>query len=379
MKTKLLILPISFWLMVCASCKKDDTVSVNSPDFSVSAKKELDDKVKEEVRAKNITSVSYCVVKNDKILHSNGQGFADKANNRLATDSTRYLVASVSKLITAVALMQLVEQNLISLDDDINTFLPFSVRNPNFTNEKITYRMLLTHYSSISDDPVETLDLDCYGTDCTMSLEQYLRDVLLSTGKYFSSGMFLNKKPGTVREYSNVGSALTGYLVERITKIPFDVYCKNNIFIPLSMTKTEWRLANIPVNELAIPYSKAIKNANPHYTSPDYPNGGLRTTVLDLSKFLRAVINNGTFNGKQIVSQATMAEMKKLQFGSDIQGLSFFYDGGKKLLGHTGGEKGVTAEMFYDVTTNVGVIILANDEDAKTGTISSLLYSYGEK
>ncbi len=368
--------------MVSLSCKKDDSVpvSVNSQsDFSVSAKTELDAKLKTEFTNSKLPSIAYCVVKNDKILHSGALGFADKANNILATDNTRYLIASVSKPVTAVAAMKLVEQNLIKLDDDINQYLPFSVRNPNSPNDKITLRMLLAHTSSISDDPVETLNLDCYGTDCTMSLEEYLREVLLSTGKYFSSGMFINKKPGTVRAYSNVGSALVGYLVERVAKIPFDVYCKNNIFTPLNMTKTEWRLANIPITELAIPYSKEIKNANPHYTSPDYPNGGLRTTVLDLSIFLRMVIQKGSFNGKQIVSQATINEMRTLQFGSNTQGLSFFYEAGNKLFGHTGGEKGVTTEMFYDVNTNVGVIIFANEEDAKLSTISSLLYSYGEK
>ncbi len=382
MKTKFLTILISTLLFGSLSCKKD-SVGTDPQDetFKINAKKELDDKIRAEVTSKNLPSVSYCVVKNDKILHSNGQGFADKANNRLATDSTRYLVASVSKPVTAVAAMKLVEQNLIKLDDDINQYLPFSVKNPNFANDKITLRMLLAHTSSISDDPVELLDLNCYGTDCAMSLEEYLREVLLSTGKYFSAGMFLNKKPGTVREYSNVGSALVGYLVERVAKTPFDVYCKNNIFIPLNMKKTEWRLANIPVAELAIPYSKKITNTSPHYTAPDYPNGGLRTTVLDLSIFLRMIMQKGTFNGKQILSQATIAEMETLQFGTPTQGLSFFYEtgSGRKLLGHTGGEQGVTTEMFYDVNTRVGVMIFSNEEDARLGTISSLLYEYGEK
>ncbi len=383
MKTKFLIFSLGLLFLGCLSCKKDDAVGTDSQEETakLNAKKELDNNLKAELISKNITSVAYCVVENDKLLHSNAQGFADKANNRLATDSTRYLVASVSKIVTSVALMQLVEQNLIGLDDDINQFLPISIRNPKYADVKITCRMLLSHYSSIVDDHQNSFKLDCFGVDCPMTFDDYFRNVFVSNGDYFSPDNFSSNQPGAKRSYSNLASALVGYLVEKVSKTPFDVYCKNKIFIPLGMKKTEWRLANIPLNELAIPYSKEITSANPHYTFPDYPNGGLRTTVLDLSKFLRAIIGNGTLNGVQILSPASMTTMRTLQYGDTNQCLSFFYDTStdRKLLGHTGGEKGVTSEMFYDVNTNVGVIIFANDEDAKIGTMSSLLYSYGEK
>lgn len=241
--------------------------------------------------------------------------------------------------------------------------------------------MLLSHTSSISDEFQETFSLDCYGIDCPSSLEQYFKDVFLNTGQYFSDDNFSNKKPGTAEDYSNLGAALIGYLVERITQTPFDVYCKNNIFIPLGMNKTEWRLANTPLSELAIPYSDEITSANPHYTFPDYPNGGLRTTVLDLSIFLRMVMLDGEFNNVQILSQASMATMKSLQFGSEEQCLAFYYDviNGRKILGHSGGEKGVTAEMFYDINSNIGVAVFSNEEDADLENVMTLLFNYGEK
>ncbi len=374
MKTKTFKVLICLIFPFFIFCHKDETASENS-------EKALDGKLKKELDSKRLTSIAYCVVKNDKILYSNALGFADKNNNRLATDATRYLIASISKTITAVALMQLVEQKLISLDDDINQFLPFSVRNPDYPNTKITYRMLLSHTSSIVDDFQENFEVDCYGKDCPMSLEQYFRAVFVSSGKYFSSKNFINDKPGSTEEYSNLGFALVGYLVERISKTPFDIYCKNNIFNPLGMGKTEWRLSNTPISELAIPYSSDITNANPHYTFPDYPNGGLRTTVLDLSKFLRMVIQDGTLNNTQILSQSSMKTMKTRQFGSSEQCLSFYYDtmGGRKVLGHNGGEKGVSTEMYYDPSTNIGVIVFNNNDDAKLNSIISLLFSYGEQ
>jgi CubicO group peptidase (beta-lactamase class C family) len=370
----MLITLCSILLMGLTSCQKEADLSVNS-------KEELEQKLKAEVENNDLISISYCVVKNDTIVHSGALGFADEKNNKLATDSTRYLVASVSKTVTAVAIMQLVEQNLIGLDDDINLYLPFSVRNPDFPNDKITLRMLLSHTSSISDKSQDNYDLDCFGTDCPMSLEEYFEAVFLSTGQYFSPDNFSNNEPGTVEDYSNLGSALVGFLVERITQIPFDVYCETNIFSPLGMNKTEWRLANTPLSELAIPYSDEITSMNPHYTFPDYPNGGLRTTVLDLSRFLRMVMLNGSFNGVQILSAASMATMKTLQFGSTEQCLAFYYETikGRRILGHSGGEKGATAEMYYDTNTNVGVIVFSNEEDAALDNILTLLFNYGEK
>jgi hypothetical protein len=96
---------------------------------------------------------------------------------------------------------------------------------------------------------------------------------------------------------------------------------------------------------------------------------------------LRAIIQNGTFNGTQVLSTASMATMKTLQFGSTEQCLSFYYEtiNGKSLLGHSGGEKGVTTEMYYDPTTHVGAIVFNNDDDAELGNVISLLLSYGEK
>ncbi len=374
MKNKTLLLLLSFLLLNASSCQEEEDIIINS-------KEELEEALNAEFTNKNSTSISYCVVKNDQILHSGAWGLADKSNNKLATDQTRYLVASVSKTITAVAAMQLVEQNLIGLDDDINQYLPFSVRNPNFPNDKITLRMLLSHRSTISDEFQETLTLDCYGTDCPMTLEDYFKAVFVSTGQYFSPDNFSNDRPSNAEDYSNLGSALIGYLVERVAQTPFDIYCKNNIFAPLGMSKTEWRLANTDLSELAIPYSDEITGPNPHYTFPDYPNGGLRTNVLDLSRFLRMVIQNGSFNGTQILTTASMTAMKTFQFGSSEFGLSFYYDTikGRKVLGHSGGEKGVTAEMFYDTGNNVGVIVFSNEEDADLENIMSLLFNWGEK
>lgn len=365
---------LSIVLSLVMSCSVD-------PDLlSVKTVEELETALHEQVSNSHLTSISYCVVKGDQLLYCNAIGYADVNNRITATDSTRYLVASVSKTITATAIMQLVDRDSIALDDDINNVLPFSIRNPDFPNEPITYRMLLSHRSSISDAHQNTLDLYCYGSDCAMSLEQYINAVFMSNGAYYSADNFSSVQPGSAEDYSNLGYALLGYLVEKITNTSFDAYCNNNIFVPLGMTKSSWRLSGIPITELAVPYSRDITNPNPHYTFPDYPNGGLRTTVKDLSLFLRAVILNGTLNGDTLLSTSSMAEMKQLQYGSNEQCLCFYYESvyRRTVLGHSGGEMGVTTEMYFDPATNVGVIVFNNNDDSDLRNIVSLLFSYGE-
>jgi CubicO group peptidase (beta-lactamase class C family) len=286
----------------------------------------------------------------------------------------------VSKTITATALMQLYDDGLIGLDDDINAHLPFSVRNPDYPSDPITYRMLLSHTSSISDEHQNTLELYCYNTDCPTTLLSFFTDVFSPGGAYNSPNNFSADAPGAAEDYSNLGNALIGLLVEQISGQPFDTYCRDQIFNPLGMTKTEWRLSASPLAELATPYSNDLPAGDPQYSFPDYPNGGLRTTPSDLSRFLRMFIQGGTFEGANILKPATVAMMQTKQFGSAEMCLTFYYETfeGRSLLGHSGGEMGVTSEMYFDPATKVGAILFNNDDDADLTHAMTLLMEHGE-
>ncbi len=102
-------------------------------------------------------SVSSCIIINDSVVWSKAYGIYDIENNKPATPDTLYLMASISKTVTATALMQLYDQGLFDLDDDVNNFLPFSLRNPNFPDIPITFRMILSHRSSLASDNSDRL------------------------------------------------------------------------------------------------------------------------------------------------------------------------------------------------------------------------------
>lgn len=362
------------------SCKKQNIT------LDVSDKASILKIIEAEKATQNISAISFCVVKGDNLIWSDALGEANKSIPTKATTDTRFIIASISKSITAVAAMKLAENKLLDLDSDINTYLPFEVKNPSFPTMKITTRMLLNHTSSISDAKYGKYDFYCWNEDCAVPLGSFLKDFYDSKGQFYSNDNFHGYQPGAQAMYSNMGFALLGYIIERIAKKPFDEYCKQNIFLPLGMTKTEWRLKNVPLNELAVPYSPAsYTSSTPHYTFPDYPNGGLRTTPTDLSKFMRMLINNGTHNKAQILSPQTINLMRQrtssitspigtLNFGL---GLYYFNFKDKELYGHGGNELGTSTEMCFDATSKVGIVVFTNTSNPNLDLIINSLYKYG--
>ncbi|MFN4000398.1 serine hydrolase domain-containing protein [Algoriphagus sp.] len=370
------LISLALIVFISACEKQEIVVDVSTQDSVLKI-------IEAEKNIQSLNSVSFAVVKGDELVWADAIGKA--TDNLLATIDTRFLIASISKSVTAIAAMKLAEENALDLDTDINTYLTFAVRNPNFPNKPITTRMLLNHSSSISDAHYGTFDFYCWNQDCAVPLDVFLKDFFDSNGKFYSTRTFYNDPPGEKGNYSNMGYALLGYVVEKVANQPFDEYCKENIFIPLGMQSTEWRLNNTPLNELATPYSPTITPSAPHYTFPDYPNGGIRSTPSDMSKFVRMLINNGTFNGNQVVTANTIDEIKFRPFPITRGGLRFdlglgfyFYDvKGTILFGHGGGEQGTSTSMFYSLETGVGVVVFSNTSNANLDLILYALYKYG--
>jgi CubicO group peptidase (beta-lactamase class C family) len=279
------------------------------------------------------------------------------------------MLASISKTITATALMQLYEQGYFDLDDPINDYLPFQVSIPRFPKINITFRMLLTHTSSIRDNWYAMIS---NVGDSDIPLGEYLEDYLTPGGElYFRYWNFYHQKPGTDWHYSNMAATLAGYLVEVISGMPFDEYCEINIFEPLDMDETAWFLADLNSSHIAVPYHWNGRNfiPYPHYGYAHYPCGQLRTSVIQLSHFLLMMMNHGEYNSTRILKESTVDLMLTPQIPSYMmtfppeQGIIWYQNkaiSGRTLWGHSGGDPGVATFMFFEPETNIGVIILTN-------------------
>lgn len=314
-------------------------------------------------------SLSVAVVRADSLLWLQSFGEANRETGRAADPHTPYLLASVSKTFTGVAAMRAVEEGKLDLDADINTYMPFAVRNPLYPSNPITCRQLLTHTSSIQDAHYNSVSENFYyyNQDPAMNLADFCRALFQPSGTYYDERSFATTAPGSLYSYSNLAYALLGYVIERAVGQPFDEYTEQRIFAPLGMSETSWWLSDLDTATLAMPYS-TDGVPQQHYTFADYPNGGLRSSASDLSKYMRMILNNGSFNGQQILSAASVDAMRQVQFpdieNADGQGLSFYYQylGERELLGHSGGETGVSTEFYYDTETGIGAIVLWNDE-----------------
>ncbi|MFT5886793.1 MAG: CubicO group peptidase (beta-lactamase class C family) [Arcticibacterium sp.] len=355
---KHLILPFLFLFFV--SCVKEDIPEIKDTDSFVQY-------IESEIADMHIPALSLLVFKENKILYENYFGQSNIENQVKLAENHLFLLASISKVITATALLQLYDDGLLALDDPINNYLPFEVKIPS-QNKPITFRMLLTHTSGIADG--DALDGQYYfGKDSPVALKDFLKDYLVKGRQYYNARQnFHDFEPGTQHEYSNIGNALIGYLVEEVSGKNFNQYCKENIFNPLEMTHTHWRLDEIQ-ETIVTPYNykKNSYQAIEHYTFTDYPNGGLRSTSKDLFKFLRAFVQNGESNGFTLLKASTISEIIKPQIPTiDAEvGLHMFLMNKKQnLWGHDGGEEGVATIMALNPDTKVGVIVLSNQGDA---------------
>ena len=202
------IILISLLLSTCLACQKEKLVDITQ-------KINLEKVIDSEFKFYQMPGLACVAVKGDSLVFSGARGYANLHKEKPFTVQTRMLIASVSKTMAVTAIMQLYEKGLLWLDDDINNYLPFKVKNPNYPQDTITVKMLLTHTSSISDDGYLSSLFYLFGyVDYPESLMSFEKNYLTSEGKYYTKESFSQKRPGTQYSYSNVGAALLACLVE---------------------------------------------------------------------------------------------------------------------------------------------------------------------
>jgi CubicO group peptidase (beta-lactamase class C family) len=147
-------------------------------------------------------------------------------------DSTLFMMASCSKPVTALGIMKLYDQGKLNLDDAIAGYLPFRISNPHYPEEKITFRMLLAHTSSLRDNWVvyDSLYTLPEGGDSPLELLTFIIDYFTEGGQYYSAtDNFADEQPGSSYDYCNMGYALLGVLIEQISGLSFSQYMREEI------------------------------------------------------------------------------------------------------------------------------------------------------
>ena len=364
-----------------------------------------------------IPGLSASIVKDNNIVWEKQLGYANIDNDIFVDENTMFILSSISKTITATALMQLFENNFFELDDDIDDYLPFNINHPDYPLVPITFKMLLSHTSGIEDN---WNVMPYYDGDSQFELDYYLNEYFTPQGEFYNSNLnFTNSMPGSNYAYTNNGVALIAFLVEEMSNQPFNEYCNENIFEPLSMNNTFWFLSEIEnLDQVASPYqftggtgnscfvigcgiydegnpcfcdSACIEygdccydyndicgengtGSNPenlteyqNYGYADYPSGQLRTSSNDLAKFMATYMNGGVYNGVRILDLETIELIKAIHYpeANSMQGLMWYYKNeyGRSLFGHNGGDVGSSTEMFISFSDNLGIVLLTNSNN----------------
>ncbi len=358
-----------------------------------SASSALDMIVEQRMKEAEIVGIGAAIILNNKVVWTKGYGFADKANATPFTTNTIMNIGSISKTVTGVALMRAVQDGKLSLDEDINVYLPFKVINPFFPKEKITLRHLATHTSGITDRWSVYEGTYRFGGDSPEPLGQFLKNYFASTGMNYAKDNFLDVKPGTHREYSNIAAGLAGYIVELAVGEKLNVYTKQHIFAPLKMDNTGWFLSDISLsNHSKLYVAQGLVIPIQLYELTTYPDGGVRTSVADLSKFFIALLNNGEYEGTRVLDSDSASEMLRFQFTDANRPKNFpAADGNSGLfwrtkyngtrIGHGGSDPGIQTEMLAELSKDLGVIMFVNtsfseSEQGPSSAISDALWKY---
>lgn len=315
----------------------------------------------------------------DSIFFMKGYGFSDLENKKPYDENSVQGIASISKTLIAVSLMKAQEDGLLDLDEEVNSILPFKVTNPYHSSSKITLRHLATHTSSITDDGsydyayIFSDDLDkstfpdvwskyieVYNKNQLMEMQEFLYNVFDRKGKWSKKDNFLREKPGTTYEYSNIGAALLAYCNEIKTGVNYKQYSKELILDQLEMRNTTWNYKDVN-KENEIKYYNEIYNSVPSYEAITYPDGGLYSTVSDMTKFLQEMMKGYEGNGKILNHHNSYKEMMTNQIPHLDNPTGIIWDMDNDCcIGHGGNDFGIATMAFFNPKTKIGKVLFTN-------------------
>jgi len=345
----------------------------------------FDMKISLLMRLGRYPSVSTCIIKNGSVVWYKGYGYSKLLLRQKPTKDIIYPLFSISKTFTSTALMQLYDKGLFDLDDDVNDYLDFEVRNPNYPDIPITFRMLLAHQSSLDKEKKRDFLPSSLLTLFWKNPDEYpypiIKDFITPNGKYYDPTLWENYPPGTECNYSGWNMVLIDHLVEVLSNQKFTDYCRENIFEPLNMYNTSFHVKDLNRRQLAACYQNIGRFYFHKIAYPDSPYGigGLKASIEDLSHYTIAHMNGGVWNGFRILNESTVEMMQTLQYpgfsnngnkSSMRFGLGWCiwkeYNGTnvKNLFmhGHGGGSHplGATSMMYINISNDWAVLFSIN-------------------
>ena len=332
-----------------------------------SPREQMDEYVSARFRARKVVGGAVIIAKDGEILYSYDYGYHTQAKRAVVTLDTCFRIASVTKLVSAVGLMQLIEEKGIDLDTPVKNIVGFNVVNPAFPEDTITIRQVMSHTSSL----VQT---------------QYYHpnwDTLKPNNKYFSQTV----RPGTEYAYSNLNGGLFGAMIEALSGQSVNTYMQENVFGPLGVNAA-YHCALLPDQSDISPqlgkngkiakgvpvsmkeFGEFDNTCNPRENT-NKTSGGLYISANGLIRIISMLQRGGELDGVRILQPETVQLMMQDQHtleGSSVKadspyGLAMYRVKGMPggtWYGHQGMMQGLTSNIYFQPDTGLSIAVIAN-------------------
>lgn len=322
------------------------------------------------LRTGDIAGAVVVVVKDGQILTQRGYGWSDVAKRKpVDPERTLFRPGSVAKLFTWTAVMQLVEQGKVDLDEDVNTYLDFRI--PPFDGKPVTLRQAMTHTTGFEETGKNII---FYEPSRLMSLGDYLK-------AWIPKRIFA---PGTTPAYSNYATALAGYIVERLSGQSFDDYIEQYIFAPLGMKNSTFRQPLPPHFRAMMSQGYPVGSGEPsrfELVGPA-PAGSLASTGADMGHFMIAHLQKGAFGDSRILRPETAEMMHNTPLTLlpplNRMELGFFETNinGREVIAHLGDTQAFHTALHLFLEENTGLYVSVNSvgKDGAAGAVRGGLF-----
>jgi CubicO group peptidase (beta-lactamase class C family) len=355
------LLLTTFLLSSCASAPLRPT-NIHKNDYG-STQEYIKKLIYYAMNKNSVTGLSIALVDDQRIIWSEGFGYADQENNIPASAETLYRVGSISKLFTDTAAMQLAEQGRLDIDHPLKEYLPeFSIKTNFRHSTDITPRMLMTHHSGLPRDKLNGF------------ITPHPAPFTDLAGKL--SEDYMSYPPNQLFSYSNLGITLLGHVVQNQSGIPFADYMKQAILTPLGMKNSSFEQGLSSSSLMARGYKG--RQAAVELPLRDIPAGGLNASVNDISRFISMVLAGGNVGSQQLLKPETLKEMLRPQNSNVALDFNFHTGlgwllstlGGTKIENagivahHSGGTLYFRSQMYVLPEKKLGVVVLSNSSTA---------------
>jgi CubicO group peptidase (beta-lactamase class C family) len=342
----------------------------------------IDAVVEEQMRSFDLPGAVVVVVHGGEVVHLRGYGYADlQAGRPFDSETSVFRTASVSKLFTATAVMQLVEQGRIDLDADVNSYLDF--RLPDTFSEPITMRHLLTHTAGFDERLIGS------------SASRRRPEDVLTARQYLTAPDAAPRvrPPGQVISYSNYGMALAGYIVERLAGKPFARYVDEHIHAPLGMTRSTF-VEPLPARleadlVWAYRFQGGRHEALPITFQSDAPAGSQFSTGVDVARFMLAHLSGGELDGARVLGSDALRQLHAQAFTHHpalpgwTLGFTEYRLQGRRMIGHGGDLPGYHNQLTLAPEEGLGVFVHFNgmwpitlDDDPRSRVVEHVVAAF---